>query len=98
MHTIDLLEEALDTAAQMGFQVRHESLGGNGGGACRLGKRYMLFVDRSLTAAEQLEQALGALRAVVQADGSEDVLPNLDTMSVELKRCLVPRSNRATCE
>lgn len=62
MHTIDLLEEALWIANQGGWQVRHEWLAGSAGGACRLGKAHLLFVDRSLTAAEQLEQVIEGLR------------------------------------
>lgn len=62
MHTIDLLEEALWIANQSGWQVRHEWLAGAAGGACRLGKSHLLFVDRSLTASEQLEQVIEGLR------------------------------------
>lgn len=62
MHTIDLLEEALWIANQSGWQVRHEWLAGSAGGACRLGKAHLLFVDRSLTATEQLEQVIEGLR------------------------------------
>ncbi len=62
MHTIDLLEEALWIANQSGWQVRHEWLAGSAGGACRLGQHHLLFVDRSLTAAEQLEQVIDGLR------------------------------------
>ena len=62
MHTIDLLEEALWIAHQSGWQVRHEWLSGSAGGACRLGRSHLLFVDRSLTAAEQLEQVIEGLR------------------------------------
>ena len=62
MHTIDLLEEALQLASAGGWHVRHEWLGGLRGGSCRLAGRHMLFVDRSLTAAEQLEQVLEGLR------------------------------------
>ncbi len=62
MHTIDLLEEALWIANQSGWQVRHEWLAGSAGGACRLGKSHLLFVDRSLTASEQLEQVIEGLR------------------------------------
>jgi len=62
MHTIDLLEEAVQLAQNWGWQVRYEWLDGARGGACRLGAKHLLFVDRSLTAAEQLSQVIGALR------------------------------------
>ena len=96
MHTIDILEEALQLAVVSGWQVRHEWLGGARGGACRLGRSHLLFVDRSLTAEEQLDQVLEGLR--------EQLRPSLDAdpfttqfkarlrahaLSSELKRCLV---------
>lgn len=61
MHTIDLLQEVLRISSQGGWQVRCESHG-SGGGACRLGNEHLLFVDQSLTANEQLEQVVFALR------------------------------------
>ena len=62
MHTVHLLEQALEVASQLGYQIRHEWLGGNGGGACEfLGKKW-IFVDLSLNAIEQLDQVESALR------------------------------------
>ncbi|QDV24995.1 hypothetical protein [Aureliella helgolandensis] len=63
MHSVDVLEEALELARQSGFEVRHEWLGEATGGACRIGSRRLLFVDLSLTADEQLQQVVTALRA-----------------------------------
>ena len=63
MHSVDLLEEALRVAMNSGFEVRQEWLNEKGGGACRIGQRQVLFVDLSLSAQEQLEQVVGALRA-----------------------------------
>lgn len=95
MHTIDLLEEALQLAGQSGWQVRHEWLGGSRGGTCRLGGKHMLFVDRSLTAAEQLEQVLDGLRQYLDSPESSDPFiarftqtVNASELSTELKRCL----------
>ena len=62
VHSVDLLEEAIELANQIGFEVRHEWLDGSRGGTCRIGDRKLLFVDLSLTAAEQLEQVTGALK------------------------------------
>jgi hypothetical protein len=95
MHTIDLLEEALTLASRAGWTVRHEWLGGHGGGACRLGKKHLLFVDRSQTAAEQFDQVVTALRqrllppATPEAGLEGAGCGNLPEMSVELKRCLL---------
>ena len=95
MHTIDLLEEALQLASQSGWQVRHECLGGSRGGACRLAGKHLLFVDRSLTAAEQLEQVLEGLRKYLQAPSSPDPFVarftqtvSASQLSTELRRCL----------
>jgi hypothetical protein len=95
MHTIDLLEEALQLASDGGWQVRHEWLGGARGGACRLGGKHMLFVDRSLTASEQLEQVLEGLRRYLETPGTADPFAarftqtlSASELSAELKRCL----------
>lgn len=70
MHSVDVLEEAIRLATDSGFEVRHEWLGEAPGGACRIGTKRVLFVDLSLTANEQLDQVVHALRG---ADVSVDV-------------------------
>ena len=62
MHTVELLETALATAERLGYHVRHEWLGGAGGGVCRFSGRKWLFVDLALSTPDQLDQAVGALR------------------------------------
>jgi hypothetical protein len=62
MRTVEMLERALEVAHELGYGVRHEWLGGSGGGACEFSGRKWLFVDLALTAEEQLEQVCGALR------------------------------------
>lgn len=69
MHTVELLDQALLLAENLGYSVRQEWLGGRGGGPCELRGQKCLFVDLSLTPAEQLEQVSEALQA------SADVLP-----------------------
>lgn len=64
MHCVDQLEQALQIAMNSGFQVRQEWLNEKGGGACRIGDQKVLFVDLSLTAEEQLEQVVAALRTL----------------------------------
>ena len=59
--TIEQLELLLDLAKDMGYEVRHEVLGGSGGGACTFAGRKCLFVDLSLTAMDQLDQVSRAL-------------------------------------
>ncbi len=62
MHTVELLEQSLDLAKQLGYLVRQEWLDGNGGGACELKGRKVLFLDLALGPIDQLELVLDALR------------------------------------
>ena len=62
MHTVELLEQALCVAEQLGYKTRQEWLGGTGGGACEFAGTKWIFVDLALTAIEQLEQVTEALR------------------------------------
>ena len=58
MHSVDLLEEALSLALDLGLEVRQEWLGEQAGGLCRIRNREVLFVNLSVTAQEQLLQPL----------------------------------------
>ena len=62
MHTVDLREQALVLAKQLGYRIREEWLGGSGGGQCEFAGSRWIFVDLALNAAEQLEQVAEALR------------------------------------
>ena len=62
MHTVELLAAALDLAGRLGYEVRQVWLGGNGGGACELKGRKILFLDLALGPADQLDLVLAALR------------------------------------
>jgi hypothetical protein len=62
MHTVELLAQSLEVAEQLGYKVRHEWLGGTGGGACEFAAQKWIFVDLALTTIEQLEQVTSALR------------------------------------
>ena len=63
MHTIELLDQALCVADQLGYKIRQEWLGGSGGGACEFAGQKWIFVDLALNAVEQLEQVAEALQA-----------------------------------
>jgi hypothetical protein len=63
MHTIELLDQALWVADQLGYKIRQEWLGGSGGGACEFAGQKLIFVDLALNAVEQLEQVTEALQA-----------------------------------
>jgi hypothetical protein len=62
MHTVEMLEQALDLATRLGYTIRQEWLAGSGGGGCELKGRKLFFLDLDLGPGEQLEQALEALR------------------------------------
>ena len=62
MRTVELLEQLLVVAEQLGYGIRHEWLGGIGGGACEFAGRRWIFVDLALSAEEQLDQIASALR------------------------------------
>jgi hypothetical protein len=62
MHTVEMLQRLKELAEEAGYTVRHEWLGGAGGGACRFAGRKWIFVDLSLSVVEQLEQVAAALR------------------------------------
>ena len=62
MHTVELLEQSCELARQLGYQIRHEWLGGSGGGVCEFGGRKWIFIDLALNAEEQLVQITQALQ------------------------------------
>lgn len=63
MHTVELLQQAVDVARQAGYTIRQEWLGGSNGGACEIKGRKHLFLDLAQGPMEQLDQVLTALRA-----------------------------------
>ncbi len=77
MHTVELLEQALSLAEQMGYRVRQEWMGGVGGGMCEFGGRKWLFVDLALNAVEQLEQ----VRMALETDPGLHTVPLSPVMS-----------------
>lgn len=62
MHTVAMLKEALDTARRMGYEVRQDWLGGDGGGHCLVRGRKWLLLDVAQSADEQLDVVADALR------------------------------------
>jgi hypothetical protein len=80
MHTVELREQALTLARQLGYGIREEWLGGSGGGQCEYGGRRWIFVDLAQSAVEQLEQVAEILR-------SDPTVPTL-TLSAPLRKLL----------
>ena len=62
MHTVELLDEALSVAKELGYGVRHEWMGGTGG-ACEISGKQWLFVDLSMTTDEQLDLVIESLKS-----------------------------------
>ena len=88
MHTVELLDEALVLAAQLGFAIRQEWLGGSGGGGCEIKGRKCLFLDLALSPLEQLDQVAQAIRDCQQPDD----LAESHIISLDLRRALRPHN------
>jgi hypothetical protein len=85
MHTVELLEEALDLAGRLGYTIRQEWMGGGGGGGCELRGQRVLFLDLGLAPEDQLDQVIETLRREPGAVG----LP----MAQPLRRILTLRKS-----
>jgi hypothetical protein len=86
MHTVEVLEQAIDTARRLGFQVRMDWLGGAGGGSCEIRGEQWIFVDLAHSAEEQLCTVLEALEQ--EADQSVlplPIQPNLQRLLMQRK-------------
>ena len=62
MQTVELLEAGFAAAQQLGYNIRHEWLDGNGGGVCEFGGARWIFVDLAQNPGEQLDQVVEAIR------------------------------------
>ena len=84
MHTVELLNEAVETARRLGYEVRQDWLGGNGGGHCLVRGRKWLLLDVAQTVDEQLEVVADALRGesgAKQAVKSQELAKRLSVRS-----------------
>ena len=61
---LECVESWLETAKQLGYQVRYGQFDGNGGGMCEFANQKWIFMDVSLSVEEQLEQ----LEATIPSD------------------------------
>jgi hypothetical protein len=62
MHTVEMLDHCLDLAARLGYEIRQEFLGGNGGGGCELRGKKIFFLDLALDPTDQLDLIIETLR------------------------------------
>jgi hypothetical protein len=83
MNSVELLEEAIDAARRIGFDVREEWFGGSGGGACTVRGKKLLFLDLNLGPRDRLLQVLDALRT---DPGADDII-----MTTALRRLVATR-------
>lgn len=70
MHTVELLQEAVETARRLGYEVRQDWLGGDGGGHCLVRGRKWLLLDLAQSVEEQLDVVGDALRGEAGARGA----------------------------
>jgi hypothetical protein len=85
MHTVELLEEAVHAARRLGYEVRQDWLGGDGGGHCLVRGRKWLLLDIAQSPDEQLEVVGDALRgeaAAVRVIKLPELVARLDLRSV----------------
>jgi hypothetical protein len=85
MHTVELLEEAVQAARRLGYEVRQDWLGGDGGGHCLVRGRKWLLLDVAQSADEQLTVVAEALRGeigAVQVIKSPELAERLDLRSI----------------
>jgi hypothetical protein len=85
MHTVKLLEQALDLAGRLGYRVRQEWLGGLSGGGCELCGQKILFLDLALGPEDQLDQVVETLRR--EPDAAALPMPH------KLRELLLPRQS-----
>lgn len=82
------LDNALELLARLGVEVREESLGGEGGGLCKLRGRAVFFLDRGADPATNLELCIAALADMPEAD-EHFIIP---TMRERIERVRESRS------
>lgn len=85
MHTVEMLREAVEVAKRLGYEVRQDWLGGDGGGHCLVRGRKWLLLDVAQTAEEQLDVVADALRGesgAARAVRSRELADRLDVRSV----------------
>jgi len=67
MHTVEMLQEAVEAARRLGYEVRQDWLAGDGGGHCLVRGRKWLLLDLAQSAEEQLDVVADALRGEAES-------------------------------
>jgi len=68
MNPESLFNELLHLAEKLQIEIRHLSLGGQGGGLCKIKGKYVLFLDINSEILEKLHQAAQELANLEQLD------------------------------
>jgi hypothetical protein len=68
MNTREILEQLLALLESNNVEIRTESLGGGGGGLCKIKGQYTLFVDSDSTTADSAATSAQAVTKVVDID------------------------------
>ena len=63
------LDALLELAEHLGIDIRAETMGGAGGGLCRLKGRRVLFVDTTADLATRYDRTLAAMAGLQEIDG-----------------------------
>jgi hypothetical protein len=62
MHTVEMLDRALELARQAGYKIRQEWLDECRGGGCVVKGQKWLFIDPTRSPRDQLEDVIAVLR------------------------------------
>ena len=70
MNDQELLAALLDLAEKAGIELRHETLGGEGGGLCVLRGKKILFIDETAVLADRIARTAAALSSLEEIEDS----------------------------
>ncbi len=68
MDALAQIDTIIEILTRFGVEIRHERLGGDGGGLCRMRGRNVMFIDDDADPATRLERCVAGLAALPQAD------------------------------
>ena len=87
------LEALLTLSEQLGIDVRAETMGGEGGGMCKLRGQWVLFVDTTADLATRYDRTLTAL--TTWPDLENHYLPPEVRDDLERQRQIIARDRKA---
>jgi hypothetical protein len=87
------LEALLTLAEHLGIDVRAETMGGDGGGLCKLRGAWVLFVDTTADLATRYDRTLTAM--VARTDLDDHYLPPEVRDDLERQRQIISREQKS---